>query len=224
MRIVLTLHEPPRSMRITHCREYGVSPGNVAVDSSIGSLMSQMRRLTVLPSSVSLSSGPPFLLREALVLAALEDRAHSLHARAHLVLGVVEVRRHAQPRLRPEVDDALAREQRLTDLVGGRDVERNGAAAYPPVQRRPHAEPSALRLLDQQRGETLALLPDRGQPRGGDRRDAFLAREQRRHVRRAGEEAPGVVAVVLALRRERERLLVRGPARERRPQRLARLG
>src|SRR5438477_472358 len=117
MRIVLTLQEPPCSMRSTHCREYGVSPGNVAVDSSMGSLMSQMRRLMASLPSGHLhpghlhpghlhratfigppSSGPPFLLDEALVLAALEDRAHGLHAGAHLVLGVVEVRRHAQAR------------------------------------------------------------------------------------------------------------------------------
>src|ERR1043166_10006439 len=112
MRIALTLHEPPCSMRSTHWREYGVSPGKVAVASSMGSLMSQMRRLTGPPSS-----GPPLLLREAFMFAAVEDRAHGPHAGAHLVLGVVEVRRHAQSRLGAEVDDDLAREQRLADLV-----------------------------------------------------------------------------------------------------------
>ena len=41
IRIVLTLHEAPSSIRMTHSCENGVSPGNCAVAGSIGSLMSQ---------------------------------------------------------------------------------------------------------------------------------------------------------------------------------------
>src|SRR5258708_17356518 len=150
-----------------------------------------------------------------LVCARLDDLCQLGDGMTQLVLAVEEVRAEPDARIGTKVaDDPALAELTMDGGVIGR-AHDHGAAATRVLARAHDLEAGAVEQLDEQSGERERPLAD---PLDADLFDHVVARGrrvQRRHVRRAGEEARDTRGV-LELRFEVERPRMALPADERR--------
>src|SRR5436189_113397 len=140
---------------MTRRAENFVSPGHTSDCGDSGGEMS-IRRPSRIASTVLrhrlqvtlVSARPEYLVD--LVDAGLELRVHR-----------VEVRRHADARLRAVVHEDVARDELLADGLAVSDIDRDRAAALLGALGRRHAEALLAREFDEARGLAHRLAADR---------------------------------------------------------------
>src|SRR6202790_5203885 len=143
---------------------------------------------------------------------------HLLERKLALFFAIVKMRRKTHACLRPIIDQNLPRQQFAAHLVGMRTIDRNRPGSFHGILRRIHSPSAQFRALHQPSSHAHRFRPNGLDSNRVQDIQPWLARVQRRNVRRAIEIAERILARSDSAGLEVKGPLVRNPPRQRRTQ------